>query len=55
MTCLFIFRRDLRLVDNLGLLHACHNYESVIPIFIFTPEQVGHENPCQVLPMQYNL
>lgn len=45
MTCIFIFRRDLRLVDNLGLLHACSNYKTVIPIFIFTPEQVGDKNP----------
>ena len=45
MTCLFIFRRDLRLVDNLGLLTACSNYENVLPIFIFTPEQVGDKNP----------
>jgi deoxyribodipyrimidine photo-lyase len=42
---LFIFRRDLRVVDNntLNLLHeqCAHIY----PIFIFTPEQVSRENP----------
>ena len=41
---LFIFRRDLRIVDNHGLLLAnslCHN---IFTIFIFTPEQVGNSN-----------
>ena len=41
---LFIFRRDLRTVDNNGLnvlAKLCHN---VYTIFIFTPEQVGSAN-----------
>lgn len=37
---LFIFRRDLRLEDNTGLLFALENAESVIPCFIFTPDQI---------------
>ena len=37
---LFIFRRDLRLIDNKGLNYALNNFKNVIPIFIFTPEQV---------------
>jgi len=37
---LFIFRRDLRLEDNLGLLFALKKSQTVIPSFIFTPEQV---------------
>ena len=41
---LFIFRRDLRLVDNIGLNHAMKNYKNIIPIFIFTPEQVTSKN-----------
>ena len=41
---IFIFRRDLRLEDNLGLQHAIKNYTNIIPIFIFTPEQVGNQN-----------
>ena len=41
---IFIFRRDLRLEDNLGLQHAIKNYANIIPIFIFTPEQVGNQN-----------
>lgn len=36
----FIFRRDLRLCDNTGLIAACQNSEVVIPIFIFDPLQV---------------
>lgn len=36
---LFIFRRDLRLEDNTGLLKACEVSEEVIPLFIFDPRQ----------------
>ncbi|MGR3973138.1 MAG: deoxyribodipyrimidine photo-lyase [Candidatus Rhabdochlamydia sp.] len=41
---LFIFRRDLRLEDNNGLAYALTHSETVIPCFIFTPEQVEN-NP----------
>ncbi len=41
---LFIFRRDLRLEDNLGLLFALKEAHEVIAVFIFTPEQV-EKNP----------
>jgi deoxyribodipyrimidine photo-lyase len=37
----FIFRRDLRLEDNLGLLKALEQSESVIPAFIFDPAQIN--------------
>jgi len=37
---IFIFRRDFRLTDNSGLIEALHNSKNVIPIFIFTPEQI---------------
>ena len=37
----FIFRRDLRLDDNTGLINACKNSNEVLPIFIFTPEQIN--------------
>ena len=36
---LFIFRRDFRLEDNLGLIKAL-DIDKVLPIFIFTPEQI---------------
>lgn len=41
---LFIFRRDLRLEDNSGLIFALKSSEEVIPCFIFTPEQIK-KNP----------
>ena len=41
---LFIFRRDLRLIDNKALYYAMSNYENIIPIFIFTPEQISSKN-----------
>jgi len=41
---LFIFRRDLRLVDNKGLIYAIENFDNIIPIFIFTPEQITDKN-----------
>ena len=42
---LFIFRRDLRIADNMALHHACLECENVYTCFIFTPEQVGRSNP----------
>ena len=41
---LFIFRRDLRIEDNLALHTANQECENVYPIFIFTPEQVTNKN-----------
>ena len=41
---LFIFRRDLRTVDNNGLNYLSELCENIYTIFIFTPEQVGSEN-----------
>jgi deoxyribodipyrimidine photo-lyase len=37
---LFIFRRDLRLNDNIGLMNALQNSKIIISVFIFTPEQL---------------
>lgn len=34
---LFIFRRDLRVDDNTGLIHALHSSHEVLPCFIFDP------------------
>ena len=36
----FIFRRDFRVYDNTALIEALKNSKQVIPIFIFTPEQI---------------
>lgn len=41
---LFIFRRDLRLEDNTGLIDTLKNSRIVIPCFIFTQEQID-DNP----------
>jgi len=40
MISLFIFRRDLRLVDNIALIECYKESSKIIPIFIFTPEQI---------------
>jgi len=39
----FIFRRDLRLEDNLGLITALRESETVIPLFIFDDRQINKE------------
>jgi len=41
---LFIFRRDLRIVDNNGLNLLNSYCKNIYTIFIFTPEQVGSGN-----------
>ena len=40
MVSIFIFRRDFRLHDNIGLIKALQESVHVLPIFIFTPEQL---------------
>ena len=41
---LFIFRRDLRIIDNNGLNLLNEYCKNIYTIFIFTPEQVGSGN-----------
>lgn len=41
---LFIFHRDLRIHDNIGLIEAAKKCEVLYTCFIFTPEQVGPKN-----------
>lgn len=41
---LFLFRRDLRLEDNIGLIFALQFSKIVIPAFVFTTEQI-ERNP----------
>ena len=41
---LFIFRRDFRVIDNVGLNLANSICKRIYPIFIFTPEQVTGTN-----------
>ena len=37
---LFVFHRDLRIFDNVGLNHAVNSCDKLYTCFIFTPEQV---------------
>ena len=41
---LFLFHRDLRIVDNRGLIEASRQCKHLYTCFIFTPEQVGTTN-----------
>jgi deoxyribodipyrimidine photo-lyase len=41
---LFIFHRDLRIVDNVGLIQMSKQCKKLICCFIFTPEQVSKAN-----------
>lgn len=41
---IFIFRRDLRLSDNIGLMNALKESKQVIPIFIFNENQITSKN-----------
>ena len=41
---LFIFRRDLRIIDNNGLNLLNDKCKNIYTIFIFTPEQVTSIN-----------
>ena len=44
MIAVFLFHRDLRLSDNTTLIEAINQGYKIIPVFIFTPEQI---NPQQ--------
>ena len=37
---IFLFHRDLRLTDNTTLIYQIKECKNIIPIFIFTPEQI---------------
>lgn len=41
---LFIFRRDLRLADNRGLIKAAEQSKKIIPLFIIDPRQASTQN-----------
>ena len=41
---LFIFHRDFRIVDNIGLYESSKICKKLVPIFIFTPQQISAEN-----------
>ena len=39
---IFLFTRDFRLYDNTALIECCKKNSDVIPLFIFTPEQINN-------------
>jgi deoxyribodipyrimidine photo-lyase len=47
---IFIFHNDLRITDNVGLAQLSKICDVVLPIFIFTPEQIGSTNKYRSLP-----
>jgi len=46
---LFLFHRDLRIQDNIGLHEAALKCKQLYTLFIFTPEQVGKSNSYKSL------
>jgi deoxyribodipyrimidine photolyase len=38
---IFIFHRDLRLIDNTSLIKQLKIYKKITPIFIFPPAQIN--------------
>lgn len=38
---IFIFHRDLRIIDNTTLIEQTINEDNIVPIFIFPPEQIN--------------
>lgn len=46
VTCgIFIFRRDLRVQDNIGFNKCLSECDEIYPVFIFTPDQISSSNP----------
>jgi len=48
-SCIFIFTRDLRLEDNIGLNYCAEKYDIIIPLFIITETQVSENNDYRSL------
>lgn len=47
---MFIFRRDLRLDDNTGLLYALQNCKDIIPCFILDPKIMKIHQKSEMIP-----
>ena len=47
---LFIFHRDLRIIDNTTLIEASKNCHKVYVCFIFTEDQVSTANKFRSIP-----
>ena len=52
-TSIFIFRKDYRLQDNTGLIQALRMSKVVIPIFIFSPEQISNNSYASSNAIQF--
>lgn len=50
---LFVFRRDLRLEDNTGLIEAAKSSDEVIPCFILDPRQIKNNEYRSVNSLQF--
>ena len=52
---LFIFFRDYRIRDNLGLIEALNTHKNVLPIFIFVDDQISPKkiNIFQIIPYSF--
>lgn len=44
-TSIFLFHRDFRTIDNTSLKELSNHSDVIIPIFIYTPEQVSPSQP----------
>jgi len=53
MYTIFIFHRDYRSFDNLGLNYAMKHFDHIIPIFIFTPEQIKKINIFPIIAYNF--
>lgn len=42
---IFLFHRDFRLTDNVGIITANQECDILYPVFLFTVEQIGRSNP----------
>ncbi len=43
-SCVFIFRRDLRITDNTTFLDVVQKFDIIYPVFFLVEEQIGDEN-----------
>lgn len=48
-TCIFIFYRDLRIVDNITWNYCCRNFDNIIPIFLYESSEWSSSNQRQFL------
>lgn len=46
---IFIFRRDLRIEDNRGLIKLSTNCKNIIPIFVFDPYQADINSKIKII------